>query len=148
MSKLDEAIVYATDMHAGQKDKSGEPYILHALRVMLAMPDELGRIVGVLHDVVEDTDVKLCDIELMFGKEVRGPVDAMTRRPDEPYFDYIMNRVDVCPVARRVKVADLKDNLSPMRGCTIPQSQRERYLKALLILTDEKRHELALAAGG
>ncbi|HUP50107.1 MAG TPA: GTP pyrophosphokinase, partial [Thermoanaerobaculia bacterium] len=56
MSTLERAIMIAVQAHAGQVDKAGEPYILHPLRVMLKLTSDEERIVGVLHDVVEDTD--------------------------------------------------------------------------------------------
>ena len=57
MSTLERAIAIAATAHAGQKDKGGHPYILHPLRVMLALQKEDERIVAVLHDVVEDTKI-------------------------------------------------------------------------------------------
>ena len=51
---LEHAIAIATEAHRGQQDKAGAPYILHPLRVMLALDGTVDRIVGVLHDVVED----------------------------------------------------------------------------------------------
>jgi len=52
---LEKAIRIAIEAHAGQKDKSGQPYILHPLRLMSHGQTEDERITGVLHDVVEDT---------------------------------------------------------------------------------------------
>jgi hypothetical protein len=56
MSTLERAIVIAAEAHAGMTDKAGAPYILHPLRLMLALSDASDRIVAVLHDVVEDCD--------------------------------------------------------------------------------------------
>ena len=53
---LEKAIQIAVEAHTGQVDKGGNPYILHPLRVMLSLNTEEERIVGVLHDVVEDCD--------------------------------------------------------------------------------------------
>jgi (p)ppGpp synthase/HD superfamily hydrolase len=110
-STLDKAIALAVRGHAGQKDKAGVDYILHPLRVMLAMKDKVDRIVAVLHDVVEDCGVTLDDIESDFGKTVADAVDAISHREAESYPDY-WRRVAENPIAMRVKVADSTDNLA------------------------------------
>lgn len=129
---LNEAIKLAVDAHAGQVDKAGEPYILHPLRVMQAVFSETDRVVAVLHDVVEDSStVGLGDILALFGEEVRAAVDALTRRDGEDYFDYV-RRAKANPIARRVKWADLCDNLRPADDdCTDAGDRRRRkYQKA------------------
>ena len=62
MATLEKAIAIAARAHAGQVDKAGQPYILHSIRVMLRMGSEAERITGVLHDVIEDSDVTLEDL--------------------------------------------------------------------------------------
>ena len=62
MATLEKAIEIAVRAHAGQVDKAGQPYILHPIRVMLRMGSEAERITGVLHDVIEDSDVTLEDL--------------------------------------------------------------------------------------
>ena len=90
MANLDEAILLAVKAHHGQKDRSGEPYILHPLRLMFRQNSTATRIAAVLHDVVEDTEVKIGEIEDEFGSIVGDAVNALTRRePDETYFNYI-----------------------------------------------------------
>ncbi|WP_205516203.1 GTP pyrophosphokinase [Paenibacillus sp. SYP-B3998] len=59
MSTLSRAIIIATQAHEGQIDKGGKPYILHPLRLMLKAPDNDSKVVSVLHDVIEDTDVTM-----------------------------------------------------------------------------------------
>jgi len=61
-SLLEKALTIAYTAHAGQVDKAGEPYILHPLRVMLKMRSDEEKIVALLHDVVEDTDITLADL--------------------------------------------------------------------------------------
>ena len=56
MGTLERAIAIAADAHAGARDKAGEPYILHCLRVMLRLGSEEERIAAVLHDLLEDTN--------------------------------------------------------------------------------------------
>lgn len=114
MLMLSEAIQIAVSAHDGQLDKGGQPYILHAIRVMMAMTSNTDRIVAVLHDVVEDSrDWQLQDL-LAFGPDIVAALDALTRREGEGYDDYI-NRVSENPIATRVKLADLRDNLDLSR---------------------------------
>ena len=137
---LDTAIKLATDAHVGQVDKSDEPYILHPLRVMLAMKTEDERIVGVLHDVVEDTGVTCDDLywTLGFKPEIVMAIAALTRRKDEDYFDFI-RRLAPNPIARVVKIADIRDNLDLSRGLPADDKATNRankYRRALSMLED------------
>lgn len=133
---LTEAITIAAQAHDGQTDKAGQPYILHCLRVMLAMNSDTDRIVAVLHDVLEDaTDWQIGDLG-DFGPGVEGAVDALTRRDREDYFHYI-DRVAANPIAVRVKLADLRDNLDPDRlpnpnAADVLRAQKYRKARAVL----------------
>lgn len=134
MDKLEEAIELAASAHSGQTDKGGEPYILHPLRVMLAMKTEDERIAAVLHDVVEDTPhVGHGDILALFGEDVHAAVFALTRQNGESYPDFI-GRCKANPIARRVKLADIADNLS--RPTSLPDHLRARYVRACAALTE------------
>lgn len=128
---LEDAIHLAVNAHAGQRDKNGELYIYHPLRVMLAVDGELDKTVAMLHDVVEDTDVTFKEIYEKFGEEVWNAVHALTRRDGETYAEFI-ERCKLNPVARRVKIADIRDNLRPGAPHLV-----ERYEKALRVLTGE-----------
>jgi guanosine-3',5'-bis(diphosphate) 3'-pyrophosphohydrolase len=112
---LTTAIIMAAEAHEGQTDKHGEPYILHPLRVMLAMKHEDERIVAVLHDVVEDTEVTLDELTTAgFSPEVVAAVNAISRdrfESSQQYYD----RIKLNPLARRVKLADLTDNMDISR---------------------------------
>lgn len=140
MSTLETAIQIAAEAHRGQIDKSGEPYILHPLRVMLAQNGEVARIVGVLHDVIEDCEYDLTDIEFFgFAPEVTYAIDSVTRREGEDYFDYV-KRANANLIGRRVKIADLNDNMDPRRmvvGDSGAQARMQKYLRALAMLTTE-----------
>lgn len=123
----------ATQRHAGQLDKAGNPYITHPERVAgrLKTPEE--RVVGWLHDTVEDTGLALSEIETRFGIETAAAVDAVSRRDDEGWQDYI-ERVKQNPVARKVKISDLIDNsnLSRLPRVTLRDVERQaRYNRAL-----------------
>jgi (p)ppGpp synthase/HD superfamily hydrolase len=111
MGNLERAIAIAAEGHAGQFDKAGEPYILHPLRVMLscASPDE--RIVGVLHDVVEDCPGWTFDRlrQEGFSDTVLAALDSVTVRAGESYEAFV-ERAAANAIGRRVKLADLRDN--------------------------------------
>ncbi len=121
MPTIEDAIVLATESHRGQTDKAGMPFILHPLRVMAsfsAPEDDDARLVGMLHDVVEDSDVT-CQMlaDRGYPSAVVGAVGAMSRAKGERYGAYI-ERVATNPLAVRVKLADLNDNLNPNREST------------------------------
>jgi (p)ppGpp synthase/HD superfamily hydrolase len=112
---LEDAIALAARAHRGQQDRGGQPYVLHVLRVMLRQHDEVARIVAVLHDVLEDTSITLADLsEAGYSAEICVAVDCLTRRTSEPYEEMI-DRVAANPIARRVKLADLEDNMDVRR---------------------------------
>src|SRR5262249_36104159 len=110
MATIEKALQIAAAAHAGQTDKEGLPYILHPLRVMLLVSDPDARIVAVLHDVVEDTDVTHDALrEAGFSERVLAGVRCVTHARGESYADYVV-RCKTDPVARPVKLADLTDN--------------------------------------
>ncbi|MCU4744678.1 HD domain-containing protein [Natronoglomus mannanivorans] len=128
MNDLERAIRLATEAYAGQTDKAGETYIRHPLRLMSQMETETERIVAVLHDVVEDSDYELEDIEDRFGETVRDAVDALTKRDGESYDDAI-SRAGANTIARRVKIADLEDNMDITRLESFDSDASERLEK-------------------
>lgn len=135
MTPLETAIAAAVMSHHKQIDKVGQAYILHPLRVMLALQPqgELAMIVGVLHDVVEDTSTTLAEIEEMLGKEVAEGVDVVSQRKEtETYWEFIQ-RVAKHTVGRLVKIEDIRDNMNPERRVGRPDLDglMERYAKAL-----------------
>lgn len=111
---LEEAISLALSAHSGQRDKGGNPYILHPLRVMLKMTEPTHQIVAMLHDVVEDSGIDLVDIVGQFGTEIADAVDALTRRDGENYMAFI-DRCAANSIAAKVKMADLEDNMDIRR---------------------------------
>jgi (p)ppGpp synthase/HD superfamily hydrolase len=117
MSTLERAITIAAEAHAGQVDKAGAPYILHPLRVMLRLDSLEARIVGVLHDVVEDNGAAW-PLERLgsegFSATILVALEAVTRRNNESYDDFIL-RAASDPIGRLVKLADLEDNLDERR---------------------------------
>jgi len=145
MDLLSKVIEFAVKAHGGQVDKIGEPYILHPLRVMMDCNTMVEKIVAILHDTVEDTDATLDDIRALFTNNnnrtyadtIVNAVDAMTKRAGESYDDYLA-RVKDNPIALSVKLADIRDNMSPIRQYRLPLEKqiklKAKYLKALTIL--------------
>lgn len=141
MSTLERAISIAAEAHAGQTDKNGAPYILHPLRVMLRVEGVEARLVAVLHDLVEDTPWTLADLaEEGFSETVLRAIDGLTRREGEVYLDFV-RRAAANELARRVKLADVDDNLDPARVTALSEEHRslaERYQRARAILRGEE----------
>jgi (p)ppGpp synthase/HD superfamily hydrolase len=132
---LARAIGIAAASHAGKIDKCREPYILHPLAVMAQVETIEQKIVAVLHDVVEDSDVSLRDLSKAgFSERILGAVDAISKRKGEKYWDYI-ERVRLNPLATVVKIADLRHNSSCLRRFEGHEAKiREKYKPALAIL--------------
>jgi len=111
MSTLERAIEIAVRAHAGQLDKAGKPYVLHPLRLMFAVKTPMERIAAVLHDVVEDTSVTIEDLHAEgFALEVLEAVRALTKTDGESRL-CAARRAAANPIARRVKLADVADNM-------------------------------------
>ena len=138
---LDKALEIAIKAHKGQVDKAGEPYILHPLRVMNQFSDKVLMIIGVLHDVVEDSDTTLKDLTNEgFSEQIINALDCLTKRDNEEYPSFI-ERVRTNPLAIQVKIADIKDNLNISR-LSQPLSEKDierlkKYQIALLNLQKE-----------
>lgn len=138
MSDLDDAIRVATEVHEGQTDKGGAPYILHPIRVMMQMDTEQERIVALMHDTVEDSDwFNLAEVEVYFGTRIAAAVDALTKREGESYDNYLA-RVKADELATKVKLADLKDNCDLSRLGRFPtdadRARLDKYLRARAVL--------------
>jgi (p)ppGpp synthase/HD superfamily hydrolase len=143
---LETAIAIAVEAHRGQTDKAGAPYILHPLRIMHSLETDLERIVGVLHDVVEDgpgwTFERLEGEG--FGDDVIDALRLVTKRPEDEGKDIdsylrFVRRALSNPVARRVKIADIRDNLDLTRLSEITErdvARLTKYTLALRVLQD------------
>jgi (p)ppGpp synthase/HD superfamily hydrolase len=115
MATLERAIEIAVQAHRGQKQRNGQPYVLHPLTLMFGVETEIERMVAVLHDVVEDTTWTLEDLQREgFSAEVLAAVDLLTHRKEVPYDDYI-ERIAGSSLAKTVKLADLKHNMDMTR---------------------------------
>lgn len=133
MATVERAIEIARFHHEGQRDKAGNDYIAHPLYVMDRFgPDDVAcRIVGVLHDVPEDTEMTIDDLRAEgFSEEIIEAIDAITIRPCETMKDYI-ERVKKNPIATRVKIEDVRHNLlrsiEASRNTRLDREQQEMY---------------------
>lgn len=110
MSTLSRAIQIATQAHEGQLDKSGKAYIGHPLRVMEMGTSENEKIVGVLHDLIEDTDWTFEMLEAEgFSAEVIAALRCITKISENENYDAFIERVRKNPLAAAVKINDLSN---------------------------------------
>ncbi len=137
MSTLERAIEIAARAHAGQVDKAGQPYILHPLRLMLAVSGTHERMAAVLHDVVEDTNVTLDNLKSEgFPMEVLEAVLTLTKTEGESRIS-AATRAAGNPIARAVKLADVRDNMDLSRIAKPTEKDFERmkeYEQVLALL--------------
>ena len=141
MSTLERAIEIATEAHKGQVDKAGNEYIGHPLRVMEMGKTLEEKIVGVLHDVVEDTDWTFERLEAEgFAPEVIAALRCVTKTSENENYDDFIERVKKNALATAVKINDLTDNMDIRRLPYLSDKDVKRlkkYLKAYKRLTGE-----------
>ena len=126
MPTIERAIEIAATAHAGQRDKAGQPYIFHPLRVMLRVDGAHEQMAAVLHDVVEDTSVTLDNLaQEGFPSEVLRAIAALTKLPGETRLEAAA-RAAADPVARKVKLADNAENMDLSR---IPNPTDKDYAR-------------------
>ena len=125
--------------HKRQKDKSGLPYVFHPFHLAEQMKTEETTIVALLHDVAEDTKYTLKYIAKKgFSDEVLTAISLLTHDDKTDYMDYVRAIKDN-PIAKAVKLADLKHNSDLTRLDTIDEKalkRREKYLKAIELLEE------------
>jgi len=115
--------------HWKQKDKAGKRYIWHPIHVMLNVEGYNEKIVALLHDIVEDTEVTIPDLKnLKFSKEVIEAVDVITKKKDQEYFSYLKSIKDNS-IAKKVKIEDLKHNSDLKRLRFVTQKDMDRFIK-------------------
>ena len=139
MSTLERAIEIAHEAHRGQSDKAGRPYIEHPLRVMAAGASEEEKIVGILHDVVEDSELTIDDlIAEGFAPNIIEALCCITKLSDSEPYDHFIARIKGNPLATAVKLNDLTDNMDIRRLPYLSDKDVKRlkkYLKAYKLLT-------------
>ena len=113
---LEGAIQIAVTAHAGVKDRGGKAYILHPLNVMMRVDTDEEKIVAVLHDVVEDTDWTFEALrDEGFSEIIIEALETVTKKfEDEDYEKFIL-RCRGNEIGRKVKTADLRENLDVSR---------------------------------
>ncbi len=141
-SLTNKAMKIAYNAHHGQLDCNGVPYIFHPYHLAEQMSDEITVCVALLHDVAEDTDITIEQLEKDFPKEVTEALKLLTHNAGTDYFEYI-RAIKNNPVAKAVKVADLIHNSDQSRitdGEAVSAEKLEywnkKYTKALQILED------------
>ena len=149
MSTLKRAIQIATEAHKGQFDKAGREYIGHPIRVMEMGKTEDEKIVGVLHDVIEDTDWTFERLEAEgFSQEVINALRCVTKTSENENYDEFIDRVKKNPLAASVKINDLTDNMDIRRLPYLSDKDVKRlkkYLKAYKRLTGEPVYSIYAA---
>lgn len=135
---LSKAILLCCEAHNGQFDKGGKPYYLHPFFVALNVKTIEEKIVALLHDVVEDTDVTFEDLkEMGFSFEIIEAVKAITKN-GESYEEYL-RKVKENEIARKVKMEDIKHNMDLSRLSVITDKDLkrvEKYKKAFKYLSE------------
>ncbi|MBM4314327.1 MAG: bifunctional (p)ppGpp synthetase/guanosine-3',5'-bis(diphosphate) 3'-pyrophosphohydrolase [Deltaproteobacteria bacterium] len=140
ISQIVRAQRLAEQMHDHQTDKAGIPYVEHCRRVAAKLSDETAQIVAWLHDLLEDTKMKEDWLREQFSARVVDAVVAMTRKSGEDTTIYY-RRVRSNPLALEVKLADIHDNLDPLRMGMLDEATRAKlvlkYGKALQVLFED-----------
>ena len=134
---LDKAALICVTKHQGQRDKAGAAYFQHPMRVAMKCEKDEEKIVALLHDTIEDTDVTPEWLKQQgFSEEIVEAILSVTRNPGEDY-EHFIDRTKNNPIGRIVKIHDLEDNLNVIRLKEITPEMAERltkYLKALEFL--------------
>ena len=108
---LHKAITIACEAHQGQSSINGEPYILHPLRLLIKAKSNEERIIAILHDVIEKTNISLADLKNKgFDQNIISSIDSLSRIRSESYFDYI-ERLMQNKISIKIKLLDLADNI-------------------------------------
>ena len=123
------ALELAVEKHKNQTDKAGNPYILHPLHVMENVNNKEGKIVAILHDIIEETYItENYLLKIGLSKRIVDAVVALTRSEDMDYQEYIKN-LSSNPLAKEVKLADLEHNMDLKRLPTLEEKDLERNRK-------------------
>ena len=134
-----KALAICFEAHKDQADKSGLPYVFHPFHLAEQMEDEVTTVVALLHDVVEDTDWTFEGLAAEgFAPEAIAALRLLTHNDDTLYLDYVA-KIKPDPIARAVKLADLRHNSDLSRLDAVDDEalrRREKYLEAIRLLTE------------
>ena len=142
---IEKALKLILTHHEGQTDRAGKPYVLHPITVMTYVETDVEKVVALLHDIVEDTDVTLDHVREIFGDTVAEAVGLLTHLEGDTYTQYV-EKLAYHPIARKVKMADMKHNMDISRIPYPKQKDFDRvrkYEKKLryLITIDERERK-------
>jgi (p)ppGpp synthase/HD superfamily hydrolase len=129
MALIEKSLAIALRAHTGITDKAGHAYILHPLRIMAKMTTEIEMSAALLHDVIEDSDITAA--ELLAEGIPRVVVEAvlcLTKQSGENYHDFVL-RAKQNPIARKVKIADIEDNINVLRIANLKEKDLVRIAK-------------------
>lgn len=116
MNLLETALAFALDVHQGQRDRAGQPYILHPLHLMSQMDTEDERLVALLHDTIEDSDRTLADLQALgLPAHVLEAIALLTHDKQAMSYEDYVARLQPNSLARKVKLADLRHNMDLRR---------------------------------
>lgn len=133
-----KAAQIAFEAHLKQTDKSNYPYFMHPMTLALQFNDEESVCVALLHDVIEDhpEDYSFEYLEQQgFPKPIVDAIRLLTHQEGVSYLDYV-KAIKPNPIARRVKIADLKHNMDISRGGGVKPPKYDLYQEALKILEE------------
>lgn len=139
MNSYKRALAISKAVHKNQVDLSGKPYILHPLFVANHVKGKKAKIVALLHDVLEDSNLPLSYLEQYFSQDICLAVDLLTRKKQD-YSSYI-EQIKLCRLAREVKIADLKHNMMITRLNRLTEldfKRLKKYHAAYKVLTNEQ----------
>lgn len=132
-----KALKLCFEAHKDQVDKTDMPYVFHPFHLAEQMDDEISTVCALLHDVVEDTEITLENLEQMgFPKEVLDVLSLLTHDEAVPYMDYV-EKISKNPTAKKVKIADLLHNSDVTRLDFMDEKAKirnQKYKEALRIL--------------
>ena len=132
-----KALKLCFEAHKEQVDKTDMPYVFHPFHLAEQMDDELSTVCALLHDVVEDTDIGFDDLrEMGFPERALEVLGLLTHDPEVAYMDYV-KIISSDPVARKIKLADLRHNSDLSRMETVTDfdlKRNEKYKKAIELL--------------
>lgn len=138
---INKAIDIAFSAHKDQRDKAGRPYFMHPMIVAMQMDSEYEICAALLHDVIEDAEIDIRELEREFPREVTEAVRVLTHDKHTDYLDYV-REIKKNEIARKVKLADLNHNLDITRIQDNPKliegfmRRRDKYEKAKKILSE------------
>lgn len=135
---IKKAVNIAYNAHMGQYDRFGMPYVFHPIHLAESMDTEEECICAILHDVVEDTSITFEQLEKEFSKGVIEALKLLTHDKKVPYNEYIIRLKDN-PIAKKVKLADLKHNSDITRlNYLTPKDiiRNKKYKKAIKLLLE------------